>query len=300
MDKQWINDEMKKIDVPHNEVRSVIKSGILKAQREKTTKPKMKQFVIPLIASSLIVGFFGSGFVFPQMGRVLADVPIMGKIYSSFHDSVGENLTTSKLVTQLNQQAVSNGLGVTVNGVYYDGGRISVTFKVDHFRPKSNDFWYDVKIADGSYKWDLGAQYGGKVTSDGCVGQILIDYPDKDLPQHMTLPLTFTSFNEVKGKWRFDIPIQQLANKKVNIGESIQSIDNEQKINFETITIGKGSAVLDYKAIYSLSGKDDMARIDKVIDDKGNEIPVLSSGIEFGRKKLITGLNPRNARLLVK
>ncbi|WP_397538589.1 DUF4179 domain-containing protein [Rummeliibacillus pycnus] len=308
MDKQQFNDEINKIEVPQSDVRAVIKKGITKAQKEKTVKRKSKRLAIPLIASSLVFGFFGSGFVVPQMGHVLADVPIIGKVYSPFHDSVGKNLAASKLVTELNERAVSNGVGVTINGVYYDGGRISVTFKVDHLSPKSNDFWYDVKIADGSDKWSSAAQYDGRITSEGCVGQLLIDYPDKDLPKHMTLPLTFTEFNGVKGQWKFDIPIHQLANKKVNIGQSVQSDEKDLKMNFETITFGKGSAILDYKSIYSLVGKNDMTRIDKVTDDKGNIIDVLTSGTEFGRKRVgnrieseersTIGKIPENAKFL--
>ncbi|NRD81120.1 DUF4179 domain-containing protein [Bacillus sp. BRMEA1] len=308
MDKQQFNDEINKIEVPQPDLHMAIKKGISKAQKEKPAIRKIKRFSIPLIASSLVIVFFGSGFVSPQMSRVFADVPIIGKMYSSFNDSVGQNLAASKLVTELNDRAVSNGVGVTVNGVYYDSGRISVTFKVDHLSLQSNDFLYDVKIADGSDKWNRGAQYGGRVTPDGCFGQILIDYPDKSLPEHVTLPLTFTAFNDVKGKWKFDIPIRQLDNKKIHIVQSVQSDDKELKMNFESLTIGKGSATLDYKAIYSLVGKDDMARIDKVTDDKGHKIDVLSSGTEFGRKRVgnsieseersIIGKIPENAKYM--
>lgn len=288
MDKQQFKDEINDIEVPQLDVCTAIKKGILKAQKEKPIKRKTKPLAIPLIASTLLIGFFSSGFIFPQMSRVLADVPLIGKIYSSFDDSIGENLAASKLVTELNQKAISNGVGVTMNSVYYDGGRISVTFKVDHFNAKSNEFMFDIgNIADGSDKWMNAAQFDGVVTSNGDhIGQIIIDYPDKEFPKDMTLPITLKAINETKGEWRFDIPIHQLPNHKVNVGQASTSDDKEHALNFETITVGKESAVLDYKAIYPLTGKDDMARIDKVIDNQGNEISVLSSGTEFSRKKI--------------
>ncbi len=296
MNKEKFIHSIDNIDIPVEKLVARERMAMFEAKKKirKGTKSSI------LIACGICLTLIGSGFVVPQMNHVLAKMPIIGELFSYFKDSVGENLAASQLVQEINQRAVSNGVGVTVNGVYYDGGRISVTFKVDHFRPKSKEFWYDVKIADGSDKWERGAQYDGRVTSEGFVGQILIDYPNKNLPQHLTLPLTFTSMNDIKGKWRFDIPIQQLDNKKVSIRQLVQSNDKAQKVNFETMTIGKGSAVIDYTAIHSLIGKSDLARIEKVTDDKGKEIDVLSSGIEFGRKKVDNWMESEERSIIAK
>jgi hypothetical protein len=172
--------------------------------------------------------------------------------------------------------------------VYYDGSRISVTFKVDHINSKSKELGFDFKIGDGSIKWMGRTQTAGLVTPEGdVIGQILVnDYPEKDLPHHMTLPLTLTSVGQIKGTWNFNIPISQLPNKKINVGQVITSSDKENLINLETITVGKELTVLDYKAIYPLVGKYDLTRFEKVTDDKGKEIRLIISGFEFGRKEV--------------
>ncbi|MGE8206800.1 DUF4179 domain-containing protein [Heyndrickxia sp. NPDC080065] len=288
MDKQWFNDEMNKIDVPHHDVRTAIKQGITKAQKErKQGKKMMKRLKVPLIASSLLIGVLGSGFVNPQMGRVLADVPFIGTFYSNFYfvDPVGQKLSERKLVTALNQKANNNNIDVTVNSAYYDGGRISVTFKVDNLKVDSDEFYFDFKIGDDSQKWQTAASNIGKVTSEGLIGHIQIDYPEKELPKKMTLPLNITSIQDIKGKWEFNVPIRQLPNKKIYVTESVATKDKKHGMQLESITLGKESSVFDYKAIHTLEGKYDWTRIEKITDDKGQEITKLMSGEEFGRNQ---------------
>ena len=293
MDKQWFNDEINKIEVPREELHIAITKGITRAQQEKPVKRKDKRRKIAwLAAASVCICVLGSGFVFPQMNRVLAEVPLIGKVYDYFHDTVGKNLFASKLITELNQQAVSNGISVTMKSVYYDGGRIGITFTVDNpdkvgeSAVSHDHFNYTYKLADGSPKWMKAASGGGKVTKNGWLGNIRIDYPEKELPPNTTLPITITSIGETKGFWKFDIPVKQLENKKINPQQSVSSEDQQHTFNFENITIGKGATTIDYKAIYPLAGENDLARIEKITDDKGNELDMFTSGIEFGREKV--------------
>ncbi|WP_243525111.1 DUF4179 domain-containing protein [Bacillus pseudomycoides] len=293
MDKQWFNDEVNKIEIPKQELNLSIQQGMARAKAEKPVKKIDKRRKIALVtAASICIGVLGSGFVFPQMSRVLAEVPIIGKIYSHFHDTIGQNLSASKLVTELNQQAVSNGISVTMNSVYYDGGRIGITFKVDNpddveiKNTFANGFYYDFKLVDDSPKWGRSASFDGKITKDGWFGNIHIDYPEKELPKNTTLPITITSIGDTKGVWKFDIPVKQLENKMINPQQSVSSEDKEHTFNFEKITLGKESVAIDYKAMYPLVGENDLARIEKVTDDKGNEIDFKTSGIEFGREKV--------------
>ena len=293
MDKQWFRDEVNKVDIPKEELNMAIQKGIARAKAEKPVKKIYKKRRIALlIAASICIGVLGTGFVFPQMTRVLADVPLVGKVYSYFYDSIGQNLSASKLVTELNQQAVSNGISVTMNSVYYDGGRIGITFKVDNPEEvfiKNNsgrDFYYDFKLFDGSEKWGRAASWNGKITKDGWLGNIHIDYPEKELPPNTTLPITITSIGDTKGIWKFDIPVQQIENKVISPQASVSSEDTEHTLNFEKITVGKSSIAIDYKAMYPLAGENDLARIGKVTDDKGNEIDFKRSGTEFGREKV--------------
>ncbi|MGG2017672.1 DUF4179 domain-containing protein [Bacillus sp. S10(2024)] len=293
MDKQWVNDEINKIEVPREDLQSAIKNGMNRAKQEKPTKRKYKRRKIAwLAAASVCIGVLGSGFVFPQMNRVLAEVPLIGKVYDYFHDTMGQDLTESKLVTELNQQAVSNGVSVTMRSVYYDGGRISVVFKVDN--PKkvrigkifANEFDYDFKLVDGSRKWQSSASWIGRRTENGWLGNIRINYPEKELPPNTTLPITITSIGETKGFWKFDVPVKQLDNKKINLQQSISSEDQQHTVNFESITIGKGATTIDYKAIYPFVGEKDLALIEKITDDKGKKIHLSSSGIELEREKV--------------
>ncbi|PFZ97261.1 DUF4179 domain-containing protein [Bacillus wiedmannii] len=294
MDKQWFNDEVNKIDVPKEDVSIAIKNGIARVQKEKTTKKIQKRRTITLItAASICIGILGSGFVVPQMNSVLADVPIIGKMYSYFYtDTIGQRLSASALVTELNEEAVSNGISVAMKSVYYDAGKIGVMFKVNNPDAGAKrgvfhkHFTYDFKLADGSREWQIAASRGGRVTDEGWLGTIQINYPDKELPPKTTLPITITSIGETRGLWKFDIPVEQLQNKVIHPGKSISSEDKEHTFNFEKITVGKESVAIDYKVLYPLAGENDLARIEKVVDDKGKELDFQASGIEFGREKV--------------
>jgi hypothetical protein len=304
VDKQWFNDEMNKIIVPQPDVSSAVKAGIARAQKEKpVAKGRFLRRKAPLIAAALFIGFLGSGFVIPQMNHVLAKVPIIGEFFSYFSDSVGKNLAASKLVTEINQKAVSNGVGVTVDSMYYDAGKVGVIFNVDNddvVKENSKEFFIDFKLGDGSSKWHNSASMTGLITPKGNIGNIIIDYPEKELPANTTLPLTITSINSTKGTWKFDIPINQLDSRKVNLQQSVSSDDNQHEFKLETITIGKESAAIDYKAIHSLAGENDVMRIDKVTDEHGKEILLLASGIEFGRNKMGNSIESEGRSIIEK
>lgn len=286
MDKQWFNDEMNKIEVPEMEIQHAIKSGISKAQKHYSTKRLFKRMRVPLISASILFGVLGSGFIVPQMSQVLAEVPLIGKLYTTLKDPIGKKLVEKNLVKEINQKAISNGVPIIINSVYFDGARISIAYTVNKPNISPEDFNYKYKIADGSDKWHKSYQASDlRKTSKGLVSQILIDYPEKTLPKNMKLPLEISSIGKVKGTWKFQIPLDQLSFQRRNISQSIKSKDKKHTIHFESIILGNESSTIDYKAIHSLEGKNDLTRIDKITDDKGNEIPLLSSGTEFSKKQ---------------
>lgn len=285
---------MSKIEVPKHDVNAAIKHGILKAQKEKPSSKIKKRIKIPIIAAALAVSCLGLGFVFPKMKTVLADVPIIGSLYSQY-DTVGKNLEKKNLVTKVNQRVVNNGIGMTVQNVYFDGARMSIIIKVDDPKLDLKNFVFKDKIADGSDKWF--SEGGAEMTPQGIVFDLQFNYPEKELPKNMLLPLTITSGDIpektkksmphlIEGQWDFKIPIPKLPSKKIDVAKSVISKDQEHKFQMESITLGNETAALDYKAIHSLIGKDDLTRIDRITDDKGQEVHLLSSGTEFGKKQV--------------
>lgn len=60
----------------------------------------------------------------------MAEVPLLGSVYTAFNDAVGRNLQTQDLITELNQTSSYKGVDVSVTSAYYDGAVIGVTFSV--------------------------------------------------------------------------------------------------------------------------------------------------------------------------
>lgn len=186
---------------------------------------------------------------------------------------------------------------MTVQNVYFDRARMSIIIKVDDPKLVIKDFIFKQKIADGSDKWQVSYQGGAEMTSQGIVFDIQIDYPDKELPKDMILPLTITSGDIpekakkfiphlIEGQWDFKIPIPKLPSKKIDVAKSVISKDKEHEFQLESITLGNETSALDYQAIHSLIGRDNLTRVVRITDDKGNEIPFLTSGAEFGKKQI--------------
>lgn len=289
MDKKWFENEVNQIDVPTQDINQSISEGIMRANKEKTVKPKrgtLKRTVF--ISGTAAMLLLGSGFVSPAMQRVLADVPLFGKAYQQFHDYIGQNLMASQLVTELHQKASSNNIDVTATSVYFDGGIITMTFKVNSDTRKDlNDGAEMVHFTlfNGERKWMIASESDIKKTKDGYVGFIQIGYPDKNIPDQLTLPVTITSINDIRGQWKFDIPVVKLPYKTLHIRQKEKQAADGPIVEPKTVILGKESTVIDYDVITSLEHPNDRASIIKVTDDKGNEVPYLMSGITLTDRK---------------
>lgn len=303
MDKKWFENEVNQIDVPTQDINQSISEGIMRANKEKTVKPKrgtLKRTVF--ISGTAAMLLLGSGFVSPAMQRVLADVPLFGKAYQQFHDYIGQNLMASQLVTELHQKASSNNIDVTATSVYFDGGIITMTFKVNSDTRKDlNDGAEMVHFTlfNGERKWMIASESDIKKTKDGYVGFIQIGYPDKNIPDQLTLPVTITSINDIRGQWKFDIPVVKLPYKTLHIRQKEKQAADGPIVEPKTVILGKESTVIDYDVITSLEHPNDRASIIKVTDDKGNEVPYLMSGITLTDRKKIGDRIHRESRMIL-
>ncbi|PAD23098.1 DUF4179 domain-containing protein [Terribacillus saccharophilus] len=282
MNKQDFNDEINKIEFPRNEVMNAINNGIKKGRRKKGLRNKsgLKKVVAAssIAASALLV----SGLLFAPVTNVLASVPIIGAIYDRFSMQIGYELFESNLITQINDEAKSNGIEITITSAYYDGNVIGLTFKAEGDRvsldrigeQEEPEVGYSFHLSDGDEQkqWSSSMTTGLEKTSDGYVGAMEFDNPNADLPEDYTLPLTFTSVTGVKGIWKFDVPVKQIPSETIAVkGESISKENKDYSIHIESVTKGKATTFLDYKTTFPLDGKNDEINL-TVFDDKGNRL----------------------------
>jgi len=316
MNKEHFRKELSKVEFPKEDVFDVISKGIAQGRKEKITKQKVKLKRIGMLLSGAASTFLASGLIFAPITNVLASVPVIGSIYEKFSLQIGHELLESNLVTQLNQQATSNGVHITITSAYYDGNVIGITFKaegkkisLDSIGDKGPETGYAFHLFDG----DEQKQWSGSMTvleetTDGYVGAMEFYSSDADLPTNFTLPLTFTSITGIKGVWKFDVPVEQIPLETIQSqAESILK-EEDYSLKMESVVKGKATTLLKYKTTSPLVGKDDSIEI-TVFDNEGNRLSknhadVLSTGsyngiIEKDIRELFSSKINGNAKFLI-
>src|SRR5699024_9626434 len=108
-------EKFDEIEIPKDDVNEAIRNGIQKANDSHPNRRKMlsrtRNFIISSAAAATLLL---SSFVVPPVSHVMAEVPVVGQLYSNFNDLVGKNLASQQQITQLNETASYEDIDVTV------------------------------------------------------------------------------------------------------------------------------------------------------------------------------------------
>ncbi|MFA9557781.1 DUF4179 domain-containing protein [Evansella sp. AB-rgal1] len=276
MNKDWFKRKVEEIEVPKEELFSVIDKGIEIGRKQKKNKKKTKYSLSLLSAAVMII--LSSGFVFSPVTSVLASVPIIGSFYENFHRSMGEELEKKDLVTELNQTVTDNGVDVTVTSVYYDGIFFGVTFRasgnelnieIDDENLSNYEYYlYENGYEDGTVKvsWG-GAFYPLQLDGNDYIGAIELEYPDKELPKDFSLPLIFSNIGGIEGEWVFQIPIEQIPPKMRTLGKEYTTKNDTFSFTLTDIIIGETNMAINYETDIPV----DVLKL-TILDNKGNDL----------------------------
>ncbi len=284
MEKKTFLESVGQIEVPEEDVVNAIKAGVRKGSR---MKPKRRPlFKAAAISASAAALFVSSGFLFPSMASVMAEIPLLAKLYEN--DKVAENLASQQLITELNEKTTYDGIDVTVTEAYYDGAVIGVTFDVMGNVKGNNDeiyAFYEIFDRDPNIEETMELM---KLVPDGAgyKGHIQLSYPRAELPAESTLPFNIIGIGEIKdswkdeqGKWNFDVPILQLPYETVELGQSTEL--GQHKVTLEKLITGKSSTAIEYTLSYPEGGQRVMLDL---FDGKGKEIIGGTSDAKLERK----------------
>jgi len=282
MEKQWFKQEADRIDVPKDEVMTAISKGMALGRKAKHKKTKRK--ITTIAGTSAAALIIASGFIFTPVNRVFAEVPVIGAIYEKLNLGIGKDLYSQALVKELNETATDNGISVTLTSAYYDGNILGVTFKAEGKdlalmnRGNSPEAGYGHFLFDGSEKKQWAASMTKlKKLKDGWIGAIEFEYPNQTLPEHFTLPITFTSMGDTKGTWKFDVPVKQIPNKNIAVNSQSTTNDHSYTLKVDHITVGKATTLIDYETNRPKIGSYDQINL-KVYDDLGNRLDLHHAG----------------------
>jgi Domain of unknown function (DUF4179)/Family of unknown function (DUF5643) len=285
MDKEWFDRHHHDEELPREDIMKAIQNGMNAGRRKKRKNKvesgmKLSAWVTGTAASVVLA----SGFVFSPVNTVLAEVPLIGKLYEQLNFDIGKDLAASNLVTEINQEATSNGVDVTVTSAFYDGNVIGVTIKAEGKE-------LSLEAMDKEHSPESGYSIGGsdrdqlpgarsvlkKAKEGGYVAALEFELQDKELPKNYTLPLTFNLMANKKGTWRFNIPVTQLPVKKIKLDAASVSKDSGHKIELNLLSIGKATATLEYTTKHPVDGIEERVNM-KVLDDKGRRVQLRGNG----------------------
>lgn len=253
MEKKIFLESVDQIQVPEEDVMNAIKAGVRKGSRMKPKRrPLIKTAAVSAAAAAL---FISSGFLFPSVASVMAEIPFLAKLYE--HDKVAENLASQQLITELNEKAAFGGIEVTVTEAYYDGAMIGITFDVKGEVSGDQDevyAFYEIFNRDPNIQETMELV---KLVpdGDGYKGHIQLSYPRPELSAETTLPFTIIGIGEIEdswkdeqGKWNFDVPISQLPFETVALDQATEL--GQHKIAFEKLIKGTSSTAIEYTLSY--------------------------------------------------
>ncbi|RZT16445.1 DUF4179 domain-containing protein [Fictibacillus sp. BK138] len=284
MDKEWF-DRKHEEELPRDEIMTAIQKGMnagrkIKRRNKMKSGMKLSAWVTGTAASVVLA----SGFVFSPVNTVLADVPLIGKLYGQLNLEIGKELAASNLVTEINEKASSNGVDVTVTSAFYDGNVIGVTIKAEGEdlsleamdKERSPETGYSLAGSDQEQLPGTRTELQ-KVKDGSYVAALEFELSGKELPKNYTLPLTFNLMANKKGTWKFDIPVIQLPTKKIELNAFGASKDGAHKIELRSLSVGKATATLDIMTSHPVDGVEESVNIN-VLDDKGRRVEVRGAG----------------------
>ncbi|RDW17433.1 DUF4179 domain-containing protein [Oceanobacillus chungangensis] len=283
MERKSLREVYEEIEVPKDEVLDAIRTG-----KERASQDIHKNKIVPIkfvwstVAAAAII--VSSSFISPSLSHVMAEVPLLGNVYTAFNDAVGRSLQSQDLITELNKTSSYKGVDVTITNAYYDGAVVGVTFSVNGDVRTDEDGRIQgfYKIFDGKDNISDSKEVVYMEPSDnGYIGHIQLSYPKTELPPETSFPLEFKRIGEKEGSWSFDVPINQLPYETVNVDKGTKNEDAEINVHFDSVIEGKASTAINYSATFPIEGKYDQVRLE-AYDDQGREIHISTDGMDLG------------------
>ncbi|MDI2588541.1 DUF4179 domain-containing protein [Psychrobacillus sp. NEAU-3TGS] len=294
MEKKSFREVYEKIEVPKDGVLNAIRAGKERAghNEPKNTKSPNKVVWFSVAAATI---FISSSFISPSISHVMAEVPLLGNVYTAFNDAVGRDLQSQDLITELNQTSNYKGVDVFITNAYYDGAVVGVTFTVKgNVRTEEDGSvqgFYEIFDGKGGISDSKELVYM-EPSVNGYIGHIQLSYPKTELPSETSFPLEFKRIGGKEGSWRFDVPINQIPYETVNVDKGTNDENAEVNVHFDSIIQGKASTAINYTATFPIEGKHDQVRLE-TYDDQGKEIAISIDGIDLETVK-------ENNRIIVK
>lgn len=273
-----IKTALESIDVPLDKLDEAILKG-MHAQKKKRKFP-IKKGILTMLASGVLI--LCSGFISPKMADVLANVPLIGFMYSIEEYDAGlyEALSDENKVV-LNETVTSSGIPFTIEEIVYDGSRLNIIFTM----PEFGDVYPLTILVDGEIINN--SESLRELEGDGVFRGLWEIQATEPLPEAFDLTIKIHQIGLTKGDWQFTTPIQKVNNdsKELAAGQKgvVDGIDFtvESIVTSTTMTMAEVRFNEDFNKLFS----ENRAIHPTFVDQNNNPLAVLNisgSGDENG------------------
>lgn len=274
MDKD-IKKSIDSIQVPKQKLDLAIEKGLNANNKQiMSRKKKIVTFVLSCVAALGLL--ITSGFISPTMASVLAKVPLLESIFTSFGDKGLHVAINDENAVSLNKTITSNGVTINVQEVLYDGTRLAFSYVQD----KAEEFNSPLVFIEvnGEFINASSSLSGTYLPNDEFSGLYQM-YPQEPLPKEFDLVISIKQIGKTKGDWQFETHVLQTDNNSVNLGKGqrIELDDLSYEVKKFESTNSAVSLHLLFKgtpeALFNQQKSLDL----HLLDQNGNPIPVISS-----------------------
>jgi len=218
-----VKETIENIEVPYDKLDQTIDVAI-KRGRAKRVKPKKTFSRIIGVASLVVCVVISSAFVSPAAARMLSSIPLLNSVFEFAGDRGLEIASQRGLSKKIDQTVVDQNISLTIQDVYYDGTRLSISYLQDtvgmlgELTLKVNG--KEINFGDG--------RTGEKLPNDQYAGVLNI-HSTEELPESFKLSIGVKEIGNVKGNWNFDVPVETSV-------EEVTTISPMEKIVFQDMT----------------------------------------------------------------
>lgn len=285
MDKKFFQIKHSEDPIPEKEIRQAIQIGIRRAAALR--QPKQRGSIRKkVILSSFLVAALILTFIISPVSEALSTVPLIGSVYSYFHDLTGKKLEEKEMTASLNETVSSQGIDVTVTEAYFDGGALGISFKITGEVEKdalgTYSSIYEIFHTDQNISETI-EMASLKETEEGLMGHITQPYPYNDPAETITVPLNFTRIGTTEGNWAFQLPFQQLPYQTISLKETRSDEENDLRIDFLSVYLGQATVSVNYTADFTADHQRNQVRLE-FYNDQGEALFPTTNGIRLDKK----------------
>ena len=242
--------EIDDIYVPIDKLDAIIANTV--QERPLKKKRKIRNKIIYYVGAAIIFMslLIGSVNVSPVMANFVSQLPIIGSIFSEFGDKGLEKVSNLGLTQVIGESKTIGGTTITIDEVFYDGTRFTLSYSVKKDKPFEGDYMdyvpkltYDGekighKFSEGLNEDRISPNQGTVIYSVSSIGLI-----KTELPKEFVLGISFDG--ESGEHWTFSVPVKEQSEVElvtINHSQVVEGIE----LTVSDLKIGAAGLLLTY------------------------------------------------------